>query len=118
MFEGSCSSLMFEKQKLLGWGPNGQKGSELYYKDDKIYNGLEAGWGPLDGPGLQTNRYYENGELRKIQYMNKEGKLTSEAGYENFRKLYETIYRQERGPLTRYWNRKGEMVNSLEEAKK
>ena len=120
----------WKKQKLLAWWPNGQKASEVYFKDDKR-NGLEINW---FSSGLkQMNANWENGKLRKMVYWNEEGQISSEELYKDYidfrgktteftirrsitlykngKKLYQVIYLDDDGkrvgPEKRYWNIEG-----------
>ena len=110
----------------LGWYENGQKETEGNFKDGKI-----------DGPAAS---WHENGQ-KKGELNHKEGKLHGDATgwYENGQKQFETIYKDgnpdgletywhENGqkkaertykdgtPISeKYWNSKGEEVDSVEE---
>ena len=87
------------------WYENGQKESEVTYKDGKL-DGLTTGW-------------YENGE-KKAEKNYKNGKWDGLAvqWYKNGQKRFEGNYKDGNivdGSL-KYWNRKGEPVDSFEEA--
>ena len=91
----------------LGWYENGQKELEINYKDGK-YDGLAASW-------------HENGQKEKeINY--KDGKQEGLATFwhENGQKSFESNWKDGE-PVEgseKFWNSKGEPVDSFEEAEK
>ena len=109
------------------WHENGQKASEVTYKDGKL-DGLETEYyengqkelevtykdGKEDGP--QTH-YYENGQ-KKSEATLKDGKFNGleTMWHENGQKQSELTWKDDVGGSAKYWNSKGEEVESEEEA--
>ena len=115
--------------KAVGLWPNGQKKYETNYKDGKT-DGLDAYWhengqklsevnykdGKPDGLVLQ---WHENGQKR-MEDNYKDGKpdgLQVE-WHENGQKFYELNFKNGERISEKYWNSKGEIVDSEEEARK
>ena len=109
------------------WYENGQKAEEATYKEGKG-NGLVLHWfengqkaeestykaGELDGPGVS---WHENGQKEmegKWKNGQQEGLLT--AWHENGLKQMEAMFKEGELISEKYWNSKGEEVDSLEEA--
>ena len=89
----------------LKWHKNGQKRSEENWKDGKP-NGLWVNW-------------HENGQ-KGGQVNLKDGKQDGlrQAWHENGQKRHESNYKDGKRIYEKYWNSKGEPVDSLEEARK
>ena len=101
------TEMTFKGGKMDGpavwWYENGQKETEGNYKDGKI-DGLLVAW-------------YENGQ-KKAEGNYKDGK---EDGlyvwwHENGQKMMEATFKDNEFISEKYWNSKGEEVDSLEEA--
>ena len=113
----------------IGWYKNGQKKSEENYKDGKL-DGLVFGWheggqkkvegnykdGKLDG--LNVN-WYENGKKKGEANM-KDGKYDglTVGWHENGQMKGEVNWKDGKLISAKYWNSKGEPVDSVEEADK
>ena len=88
---------------LVRWHKNGQKETEGNYKDGKA-DGLFVEW-------------YENGQkLMKGNF--KDGKFEGlqMAWHENEQKKWEAIFKDGEKISEKFWNSKGELVDSFEEA--
>ena len=113
----------------MTWHENGEKESEGNYKDGK-HEGLQTFWYAngqkeaednfKDGKenGLWVN-WYENGQ-KKYERNYKDGKQDGleTAWHENGQKQREENYKDGIMISAKFWNSKGEPVDSLEEAKK
>ena len=88
----------------LEWHENGQKYSEGNFKDGKEY-GLSLGW-------------HENGQ-KMVEGNFKDGKLDGlvVSWHENGQNRTEINYKDGTLISSKYWNSKGEEVDSIEEAK-
>ena len=91
--------------KSLKWHENGQKKVERNFKDGKF-----------DGP---SNAWYENGQ-KKWEANNKDGEADGLVleWHENGEKFIETNYKDGGIIYRKYWNNKGEPVDSVQEALK
>ncbi len=91
--------------KSLKWHENGQKKVERNFKDGKF-----------DGP---SNAWYENGQKR-WEANNKDGEADGLVleWHENGEKFIETNYKNGGIKNRKYWNNKGEPVDSVQEALK
>jgi antitoxin component YwqK of YwqJK toxin-antitoxin module len=87
----------------VSWHENGQKQAEINYKDDK-FDGLFVAW-------------YENGQ-KKTEGNFKDGKQhgLSVLWHKNGQKQAEGNYKDNEPISEKFWNSKGEEVDSLEEA--
>ena len=113
---------------ISNWYENGQKMIEGNYKDDKL-DGLEVSWyesgkkrGEInykDGKwdGLQRT-WHENGQ-KQFEAKYKDGKKDGLwlAWHENGQTKIERNFKDNIESSVKYWNSKGEPVDSLEEAK-
>ena len=90
---------------FLSWYENGQKLAELNFKEGK-FEGLHVGW-------------YKNGQ-KKVETNWKEGKQDGLAvgWHENGLKGGEIDWKDGKKVSSKYWNSKGEPVDSFEEAQK
>ncbi|NCG28410.1 MAG: hypothetical protein GWP42_12810 [Verrucomicrobiales bacterium] len=86
-----------------GWYENGRKSSEIIYKDGK-HDGLWSEW-------------YENGQ-KKFEGNFKDGKADEPwvLWHENGQKKWEVNFKDGKKISQKYWNSKGEPVDSEEEA--
>jgi antitoxin component YwqK of YwqJK toxin-antitoxin module len=85
------------------WYENGQKQAEINYKDGKPH-GIGFNW-------------YENGQ-KEAEGNHKDGKMDGlvVSWHENGQKMMETNYKDNELISGKFWNSKGEEVDSLEEA--
>ena len=88
---------------VVTWYENGQKVIEINYKDGK-QDGLTVGW-------------YENGQ-KELEINHKDGKMDGPrvTWHENGQKMMESTFKDNEGISEKYWNSKGEEVDSMEEA--
>ena len=88
---------------LVYWYENGQKQTEINYKDGKPH-GIGFNW-------------YENGQ-KEAEGNHKDGKMDGllVAWHENGQKQMELTFKDNEGISEKYWNSKGEEVDSMEEA--
>ena len=112
---------------LTFWYANGQKEAEENFKDDKKEglhvhwheNGQKAGeWNFKDGKqeGLSL-RWYENGQkLGKGNYKDGKADGLHVHWHENGQKRFQGSFNDGKEIIAKYWNSKGEEVDSLEEA--
>ena len=86
------------------WYENGQKKMQGYFKDGKQ-------------DGLQT-RWYENGQ-KKNEANGKDGKMDGlwSEWYENGQKKVEATFKDDEPISGKFWNSKGEPVDTYEDAK-
>ena len=88
---------------LVYWYENGQKQTEINYKDGKPH-GIGFNW-------------YENGQ-KEAEGNHKDGKMDGllVAWHENGQKQMELTFKDNEPISEKYWNSKGEEVDSMEEA--
>ncbi len=91
--------------KSLKWHENGQKKVEGYYKDGKP-DGLIIGWHENGQKEVEAN--YKDGNMEGL-YLR---------WHENGEKFIEANYKDDKRIYRKYWNSKGEPVDSLEQALK
>ena len=109
------------------WHKNGQKEYEATYKDGQL-DGLETQYyengqkelevtykdGKEDGPQTQ---YYENGQkMSEATFIDGKFNGLETMWHENGQKQSEVIWKDNVGGSAKYWNSKGEEVDSEEEA--
>ena len=113
--------------KFFGLYENGKKSSEGNYKNGK-QNGLETAWHENGQKQFEIN--YNDGEPNGLEvYWYKNGQKEVEANYkdgkpdglylewhENSKKKLEENWRNGKKISKNFWNRKGESVDSREEA--
>jgi antitoxin component YwqK of YwqJK toxin-antitoxin module len=108
------------------WHENGQKKTEVNYKDGKQH-GLLVSWyengqkvgegnfkgGEMDGPAVW---WYENGQ-KKTEGNYKDGKMDGPrvTWHENGQKKMESTFKDNEPISEKFWNSKGEEVDSIEE---
>jgi antitoxin component YwqK of YwqJK toxin-antitoxin module len=125
------TEMTFKGGKMDGpavwWYENGQKETEGNYKDGKI-DGLSVLWHENGQKKSEVNRkdgkphgivfnWYENGQ-KEAEGNHKDGKMDGlvVSWHENGRKMMETNYKDNELISGKFWNSKGEEVDSLEEA--
>jgi antitoxin component YwqK of YwqJK toxin-antitoxin module len=88
---------------VVTWYENGQKNLETNFKDGK-QDGLSVGW-------------YENGQ-KELEINHKDGKRDGPrvTWHENGQKMMESTFKDNEPISEKYWNSKGEEVDSMEEA--
>ena len=115
-----------QRKKYTGW-TKGDSGEELEHWKDGKPDGRAMGWyesGKIEymiihkeGAQVQKHIWYENGQKLEEVITKENGAQEARAWHKNGKKALEVIFKSEsdENPKFKYWNNKGEPVDSIEE---